>query len=127
MLLNHTDRVAKAAEIVTELSDHALTKSHARHLSAEKCKSIGLNATMLEDDPRLQDAVLTVHHACVHTLSATATFKMIENHKGVAFLQMAQQQILLQAPANADQPALPPTAPPADPKAEGDALHEKDA
>jgi hypothetical protein len=72
---------------------------------------MGLNVAMLEDDPRLQDAVLSVHHACVHTLSATPAFKMIENHKGVAFLQMAQQQVVVQAPVNAD-PASPPVRSP---------------
>lgn len=111
MLAQHPDREAKATEIVTELSDHALTKSHARHLSAAKCAAMGLNVSMLEDDPRLQDAVLTVHHACVHTLAATPAFKMIENHKGVAFFQMAQQQIVLQAPTNAEQLAPHRVAP----------------
>ena len=121
MLAGHADKEAKAAEIVTELSDHALTKSHARHLSAAKCKAIGLNVNMLEDDPRLQDAVLTVHHACVHTLSSTAAFKMIENHKGVAFLQIAQPQVVLEAPTNVDQPPaflIPALAPAPERKAD---------
>ena len=112
MLQGHVDPQGKAAEIVTELSDHALQKSHARHLSAAKCKAMGLEVVALEDDPKLQDAVLTVHHACVHTLAATAAFKMIENHKGVAFFQM-QQMIIQGHPANAEQlpglviPAMP--------------------
>lgn len=131
MLVQHPDPVAKAAEIVAELSDHALTKSHARHLSASKCKAIGLNVAILEDDPRLQDAVLTVHHACVHTLAATPAFKMIENHKGVAFLQMAQQQLVLQAPGNVEQQAppvlLPQPAAPAEPTLSPDAPPREDA
>jgi membrane-bound ClpP family serine protease len=109
MLNAHPQRDNKSAEIVTDLSDHALTKSHARHLSAAKCKAIGLDVEMLEDDAKLQDAVLTVHHACVHTLAATPAFKMIENHKGVAFFQMAQQQVILQGPSQAEQlmPVIP--------------------
>jgi len=51
-----------AKQIVKELVDHALTKSHARHLSAEKCKQIGLKVSLLEDTPELQEAVLSVHH-----------------------------------------------------------------
>lgn len=35
-------------------------------------------------------AVLSVHHACIHTLGATPAFKILENQEGVAFLQMAQ-------------------------------------
>jgi hypothetical protein len=102
MLIEHPNKEAKAAEIVTELSDHALQKSHARHLSAAKCLAMGLDVDMLEADPKLQDAVLSVHHACVHTLASTAAFKMIENHKGVAFLQI-QQQMIVQGPANAER------------------------
>jgi len=102
MLKEHPAAKKEAKRIVSELSDHALTKSHARHLSAEKCHSIGLNVRMLEQDPKLQDAVLTVHHACIHTLSATPAFKLIENHKGVAFIQM--QTMVLQQPANLEGP-----------------------
>lgn len=90
---------AKADAILTELADHALTLSHARHLSAAKCKSLGLNITMLEDDQQLQEAVLSVHHALIHTLAATGAYKVIENHLGVAFIQMAQA-VVLQAPGH---------------------------
>lgn len=97
-LTKEKDPQKKATEIAKDLSDHALTKSHARHLSAEKCKSIGLNVVMLEDDKRLQDAVLTVHHACVHTLASTPAFKLIENHSGVAFIQVVQSMVVQGAP-----------------------------
>ena len=113
---------AKALRVVKDLSDHALTKSHARHLSAQKCSEIGLKVKMLEDDHRLQDAVLSVHHACIHTLSSTPAFKIIENHKGVAYIQLAQA-VMVQVPAGlepgqpmpvpiAPRPPTPPTAPP---------------
>jgi len=79
-----------------ELGDHALTLSHARHLSAKKCKDIGLEVDFLESDPDLQDAVLSVHHACIHTLSGTNAFKIIENHMGKAFIQIAQPVVIRQ-------------------------------
>ncbi len=110
MLHADPDRAAKSGEIVKELGDHALMKSHARHLSANKCKSIGLNVTMLEDEQRLQEAVLTVHHACIHTLGSTPAFKLIENHEGIAFIQVAQA-LVLQGPTHTEPPA----------KAEGEA------
>jgi len=97
MLKNDPDPKAKAATIVKELGDHALTKSHARHLSPDRCKKMGLQVTMLEDDQRLQDAVLSVHHACILTLAGTGAFKIIENHKGVASLSVAQQ-VIVQGP-----------------------------
>jgi ATP-dependent protease ClpP protease subunit len=80
--------------ILKELSDHALTKAHARHLSAEKCKSIGLKIIYLEDNLELQDAFLSVHHACIHTLTSTPAVKLIENHNGVAFIKLVQQVVM---------------------------------
>jgi hypothetical protein len=85
---------AKVAQIVSDLSDHALTKSHGRHLPIARCKQIGLRIVELEKDPELQDAVLSVHHACIHTLGATPAFKLIENHKGAAFIQIAQNVVI---------------------------------
>lgn len=83
--------------ILQELGDHTLNLSHARHISMQKCIDMGLSIVKLEDDPRLQDAVLSVHHACIHTLSATNAFKIIENHKGIAFIQ-SLQRVVVQGP-----------------------------
>jgi hypothetical protein len=78
------DADAKANAIVGELGDHALTLSHERHISLERARSLGLRVTALEADARLQDAVLSVHHACIQTLTATPAIKLIENQNGVA-------------------------------------------
>lgn len=80
----------KIKKILTELGDHALTKSHARHLSAEKCKEMELKIFNLEKDQKLQEAILSIHHSCIHTLSSTPAYKIIENQNGVAFIQIAQ-------------------------------------
>lgn len=101
MFKNDAKGAAKVDSIITELGDHALTKSHARHLSAARCKSMGLKVRMMEDDQDLQDAILSVHHACIHTLSSTGAYKIIENHKGVAFIQ-AMQTVMVQ-PQNIEQ------------------------
>jgi hypothetical protein len=100
MLKDDPDSSVKSDAIINELGDHALTKSHARHLSPERCKNIGLNIRMLEDDVKLQDAVLSVHHAGIHTFSSTGAIKIIENHKGVAMISLAQQ-VLVQGPMQA--------------------------
>lgn len=102
MLRNTADAKAAADNIISELGDHALTKSHARHLSANKCRAIGLKVVMLEDNQSLQEAVLSVHHAYVHTLASTPAFKIIENHKGVAYIQTVQPVMLPTGPG-ADQ------------------------
>lgn len=76
--------------IMTELADHTVSKSHGRHIPMQKCIDIGLKIEKLEDDPTLQDLVLSVHHSCIHTLSNTPSIKIIENQNGIAFIQIAQ-------------------------------------
>lgn len=90
MLNGQPDAKKIADNIVAELGDHALTKSHARHLSLERCKQMGLSVISMEDDQELQDVILSVHHSCIHTLSATPAYKIIENQNGIAFIQIAQ-------------------------------------
>jgi hypothetical protein len=116
MLQGKENADAIADNILNELASHALTLAHARHLSAEKCRSLGLVITSLEDCQDLQEAVLSVHHVMIHTLASTAAFKIIENHNGVAFIQ-SQQQVLVQAPVQQRQQPVP--SPPTDP-ASGD-------
>ena len=76
--------------IMKELADHKVSKSHGRHIPMQKCIDIGLKIEKLEDDQTLQDLVLSVHHSCIHTLSETPSFKIIENQNGIAFIQIAQ-------------------------------------
>lgn len=90
MLKDDRYRKKKANAIVEELGSHSLTLSHSRHLSAERCRDLGLVIEMLEDDKKLQDHVLSVHHCCMHTLAKTHATKIIENHLGVAYVNMVQ-------------------------------------
>jgi hypothetical protein len=80
------ERSTKARAIVRELTDNLITKSHARHVSVERAREIGLEIAPLEDDQDLQEAVLTVHHSCIQTLSETPTVKLIENQNGDAYI-----------------------------------------
>jgi len=98
MFHGFTDAAARAQRVVDELADHALTKSHARHISVQKADDIGIKVSSLEGDQTLQDLVLTVHHACVQTLSATPAVKLIENQNGVAYIN-AEQRLLVAAAA----------------------------
>jgi hypothetical protein len=76
-----------------------LTKSHARHISIRRAFELGLKVRGLEENSELQEAVLTVHHTYVQTLSSTPAVKVIENHKGVAFINQAiAVQVLQQQP-----------------------------
>ncbi len=74
--------VIKIAKIVSQLNDHDNSKIHGRHFSADYCKEIGLNISMLEDDDRLQDIVLSLHHSYMITIDTTPTLKIIENQNG---------------------------------------------
>jgi hypothetical protein len=80
------DGAARARRVLGELGDHALTKSHSRHISADRAETLGINVGRLEADQRLQEAVLSAHHAYVQTFSETPAFKIIENHIGVSFI-----------------------------------------
>lgn len=77
----------KANKVKIELCDHSINLSHSRHLSSQKCKDIGLVIEDLEADQRLQDLVLSLHHATMQTLSMTPAFKIIENHNGQALVR----------------------------------------
>ena len=112
MLLNAANAEDTIDTVLRELGDHSVNFAHNRHLSMSKCMEIGLNIKALESDQRLQDIVLSIHHIYFYTLSSTLAFKIIQNHKGAAFILQAQQQVIVgQMPQGlqmAGQPAPPP-------------------
>jgi ClpP class serine protease len=87
MFREYDDKDEKSDNVINELGDHALTKSHSRHIHASKCQDIGLNIEIMENYQELQDAILSLHHACIHTLSTTSAVKIIENQEGKAFIR----------------------------------------
>jgi hypothetical protein len=83
-------RDAKIQKIADTLGKQSTSKSHNRHISQEMAISLGLNIERLEDDGVLQDIVLSLHHALCITFAQTPVVKLVENHKGVAYVQQAQ-------------------------------------
>lgn len=79
----------RVKQIVSTFANHTVQKSHARHISKKECQDVGLNITDLEADQDLQDAVLTTHHAFMHTFSSTHCVKIIENHEGIAYIEQS--------------------------------------
>lgn len=77
-----------AEKVVKEFSDRTTTYNHARHLNIDHCINSGLKIVKLENDPQLQDLVLTVHHAFMHTFAMTPALKIVENQNGVALIRM---------------------------------------
>jgi hypothetical protein len=100
----HGERNArrKARKIVKHLTDYRGNKTHERHIGFDECAQIGLRVAPLEDDGALQDLVLTVHHCYMHALMNTLSFKIIENHEGVAFVKQHQ---LVAVPGQAPIPS----------------------
>ena len=91
------DANKKAKNIVENLSDYDKNKTHDRHIHFQECLDMGLDVDLIESDPKLQDLVLTVHHCYMHSLMNTPSFKMIENHLGLAFVK--QHAVIMQRQA----------------------------
>jgi membrane-bound ClpP family serine protease len=76
--------------VIKVLGSHVQTLSHSRHISLATAQQLQLKVTSLEQDQKLQDLVLTVHHACMHTLGSTLAVKIIENQMGIALIDTVQ-------------------------------------
>ena len=76
MLKDSPSEVDKA---VNFLSSHESSKVHARHYQYRECREHGLNIQLMEEDPELQDKILSVHHSFMITLQRTETVKIIAN------------------------------------------------
>lgn len=86
MFETNENREEIIANISKQLNDHSESKSHSRHFNYKKCKDMGLMIKMMEDDQDLQNHILTVHHSFMITLDNTDVVKIIENHKGKAYI-----------------------------------------
>ena len=81
------DGLAKADAIIEALTKNDLTKTHSRHISKARAEELKIVVTAIEDDQKLQDAILSVHHCFIHTLASTPVFKITENQNGIAYVQ----------------------------------------
>ena len=88
MKLNQQD-AQKAAH---ELADANKHRTHNRPLHVDKLKSLKLNVKSLEDEQKLQDAILSVFHAATVTFETTSCIKIVENHFGKGVYQILRQQ-----------------------------------
>ncbi|SDG26084.1 Serine dehydrogenase proteinase [Limimonas halophila] len=87
MFRNTKNKDDKINKIIEELTDYRGNMAHNKHLPPESCEKIGLKIKRIENDSRLQDLVLTVHHCYMHSISNTAAMKMIENHNGIGVMR----------------------------------------
>lgn len=104
---------AKAADVANFFADYDTHQSHGLGIDRDQARAVGVDIDDLEDDPRLQDAVLSVHHAAMITMDGPAV-KLVENHLGRAFVKLAPQVIQVPVqiqPGGSPPQALPPGIP----------------
>lgn len=98
LVTNMLDGVAQkdeiAEQIVSNLSSASINKAHNKHIHIDALASMGVVVEKLEDNQRLQDAVLTVHHCYIHTMSGTSALKITENDEGRAVVKNLSQQAI---------------------------------
>lgn len=97
MFAGDKDAETKADAIAEWFADYESFQSHGRRVSPDEAIKKGLKVVWLESDNILQDAVLSVHHATMHTFSGTPASKIIENHNGRAWVRMTGQ-VVVQTP-----------------------------
>jgi hypothetical protein len=120
MFASHPDGNAKANHVAEWLGTHNNFLTHGRPISRVEAIGHGLVVENLEDDPALQDLVLSIYHATSHTFSGTGAVKIIENHVGRAYI-IQMQQVFVEAggpsPPSIPTPPSSVAATPAPPRA----------
>ena len=84
------------AELQKTVPEPWFSTRHSRHLTRDDLSRKGITVVPLENDPALQDQVLSVFHATMHTLSMTPAMKIVENHRGRAFIKHIAVQPAMQ-------------------------------
>lgn len=109
------DAAKKAEAVAGYFANYEIHKSHSLGIDRDQAKSQGVRIEDLETDQELQDAVLSVHHATMHTLNGAAV-KIVENNLGRAYAKLAQQ-FVFQMPMMGPGPVgpIPPGVPGAGP------------
>ena len=92
MFSGEADAATKARGIAEDLGNHSTNKSHSRHIHITRLKELGLNVLELESNQEFQNAVLAVHHACIHALTHTPALKIVENQNGIGLILGVQLQ-----------------------------------
>lgn len=109
MFADDKEQEAKATAIADWFADYESFYAHGRRVSPDDAIAKGLKVIWLESDHKLQDAVLSVHHATAHTFAHTSAVKIIENHHGRAWIKMSGQLLV---PTSAKLPSIPSSEPP---------------
>ena len=69
--------------IVSVFANHRNSKMHDRHISPFEAANVGLDIKLIEEDPTLQDLVMSVHHAASNYCRSENYARVISNIKGL--------------------------------------------
>jgi hypothetical protein len=97
----------KAKAIAKWLGTHSNFKSHGIFISRQELLDKKLDIKPLEEDPELQDLVLSVFHATTHLFNMSGAVKLIENQNGLTFMKSVQTQIGILQPQRQQLPQIP--------------------
>lgn len=123
MFAGRADAARSAERVARYFASYSIHRSHSLGIDRDEARERGVVIADLEADHALQDAVLSVHHATLHTFAGLAV-KIVESHAGRAWVQMAQPiavQALQVAPTvpmpqpGQSTPGRPPALLPPDP------------
>lgn len=105
MFAGCADAADKAKKVAGWFAGYEVHQSHSLGIDREQAREQGVIIDDLEADQALQDAVLSVHHATMHTLNGPG-IKIVENHLGRTFAKV-QQQMVVPVPMMGPGPAGP--------------------
>lgn len=80
------DAEQKVKKIKSLLGDQTISKTHSRHITRRMAQDYGLKVVALEEDDKLQDLVLSLHHLMCLTFEQTTAVKIFANDKGAAYI-----------------------------------------
>lgn len=106
MLDGNPNRVQKATQIARYFAAYSIHRSHSLGINRDQARERGVVVDNLEEDQALQDAILSVHHATLHTFAGPAV-KIVENHLGRAWVQSARAIQLGPIPVNVPGGVVP--------------------
>lgn len=83
MLRGDDNIEARLEKIASVFASHENSKMHDRHISPDEAAQTGLHVKLIEDDPKLQDMVMSVHHAAMNYIKNENCARVISNVNGV--------------------------------------------
>jgi hypothetical protein len=98
MFAGAKDPTKQAAAAAKWFGDAKTLLSHGRPVRRDEAREHGIDVKNLEEDGDLQDAVLSVHHAALISLSKIPIVKLIENNRDRRFLRLVQTITLAMPP-----------------------------